>query len=224
MQRFRNIFVLAGVLLCLFGVVGPLWGTAVSTSSQTFILSNEGNNGLITQLVNGGYGNANGYQALVALANNSNPSGAGVLTSAFIQALAAAPASSQIFTATLSSYNSPGTAIAISTDGTVQTVGISGATYSGQAGTTTLVSNISGVGPANFTYSSTSSPLTSFNANGVLGVSTTYNVLGIAWSPSRAVPTVPSLSPFAAILLAAALCAAAIYLMRKRMAGFDLKS
>jgi hypothetical protein len=34
---------------------------------------------------------------------------------------------------------------------------------------------------------------------------------------------VPALSPFAVILLAAGLCAAAMYLMRKRMAGFDVK-
>ena len=149
---------------------------------------------------------------------------AGILTPAFLAALGACPPSSQVFTTTLSSYNSSGTAIAISTDCTVQTVSISGATYSGQAGTTTLVTNISGVGPANFTYSTTSSPLTSWTTI-VREEDPTYGVFAIGWTSSQAAPTVvPALSPFAAILLAVALCAAAIYLIRRRMAGLDMQS
>jgi hypothetical protein len=222
MRRFRGVSVLAGILLCLFGVVGPLWGPVV-ISNTTFVLSNEGNNGLITELVNGGWGSGNLYQVLVDIVRETNPSVSGVLTPAFLQALQSCPPSSQIFTTTLSSYSSPGTAIAISTDCTVQTVSISGATYSGQAGTTTLATNISGVGPANFTYSTTSSPLTSWTTTVV--VDPTYGVFAIGWTSSQAAPTVvPALSPFAAILLAVALCAAAIYLMRRRRAGFDMKS
>lgn len=222
MQRFRGVSVLAGVLLCLFGVVGPLWGATVIISNTTFVLSNEGNNGLISKLVNAGYGSGNLYQVLVDIAADTNPSVSAVLTPAFLATLQSCPPSSQIFTTTLSSYNSPGTAIAISTDCTLQTVSILGATYSGQAGTATLVTNMSGVGPANFTYSTTSSPLTSWTTT-VL-VDPTYGVFAIGWTLSQAAPTVPAVSPFAAILLAAVLCAAAIYLMRKRRAGFDLKS
>lgn len=223
MRRFRNISVLAGVLLCLFGAVCPVWGAIVS-SNTTFVLSNEGNNGLITQLVKGGYGNYNVYEALVSIQQNTSPSVAGILTPAFLAALGACPPSSQVFTTTLSSYNSSGTAIAISTDCTVQTVSISGATYSGQAGTTTLVTNIAGVGPANFTYSTTSSPLTSWTTI-VREEDPTYGVFAIGWTSSQAAPTVvPALSPFAAILLAVALCAAAIYLIRRRMAGLDMQS
>jgi hypothetical protein len=216
MRRFRGVSVLAGILLCLFGVVGPLWGPVI-ISNTTFVLSNEGNNGLITELVNGGWGSGNLYQVLVDIVAATNPSVSGLLTPAFLQALQSCPPSSQIFTTTLSSYNSPGTAIAISTDCTVQTVSISGATYNGQAGTTTLVTNISGVGPANFTYSTTASPLTSWTTI-VEEEDPTYGVFAIGWTSSPAVPTVPALSPFAAILLAVALCAAAIYLMRRRIA------
>jgi hypothetical protein len=228
MQRFRNVSVLAGVLLCLSVAVCPVWGIiAINTSQQTFILSNEGG-GLVTQLVNAGYGTENIYQALVDIVSATNPSVAGTLTPAFLQALFACPPSCQIFTTQLSSLNVPGAAYAISTDGTVQTVSIFGSTYKGQAGTATLVSNISGVGPGSFTYSTTSSPLTSFTVvNGGLGLTTTYNVFGIAWAPSQAPSQppamVPALSPLALILLAAGLCAAAMYLMRKRMAGFDVK-
>jgi len=221
MQRFRGVSVLAGVLLYVFGVAGPLWGPVI-ISNTTFVLSNEGNNGLITELVNGGWGSGNLYQVLVDIVRETNPSVSGVLTPAFLQALQSCPPSSQIFTTTLSSYNSPGTAIAISTDCTVQTVSISGATYNGQGGTTTLVTNISGVGPANFTYSTTASPLTSFTT--ITEEDPTYGVFAIGWTSSPAAAAVPALSPFAAILLAVALCAAAIYLMRRRRAGFDLKS
>lgn len=223
-QRFRNISVLAGVLLCLSVAVCPVWGIiGVNTSQDPFILSNEGS-GLITQLVNAGYGNMNPCQALVQIDSNTNPSTAGIITPAFLAALQACPPSSQIFTILLKNLNSPGVSLAISTDGTVQTTSVSGATYDN--GTNTLGATISGVGLGYFTHSTTSSPLTSWT-NTVSGVSTTYNVFGVAWAPSQApsqAPAmVPALSPFAVILLAAGLCAAAMYLMRKRMAGFDVK-
>ena len=219
MRRFRDVSIPAAFLLCLLVAVCPAWGGAVTvnTSAQTFILSNEGG-GLITQLLNGGYGNVNPYQALVDIVKETNPSVAGIITPAFLQALQNCPPSSQIFTTTLSSYN--GASIAISTDGTVQTTSVLGATYNGQSGTSTLVSAISGVGSADFTYSTTfvSPPLTSWNVNQGLGVTTTYNVFGIAWAPSQPPAPVPTLSPLAAILLGIGLCAAAIYLMRKRAA------
>jgi len=173
MRRFRNVPALAGVLLFLFVAICPVWGGSANTSAQTFILSNEGSNGLITQLVNAGYGNYNVYDAVVAIQQNGNPAPVGVLSPAFFLALAANPASSQIFNTTLGNWNSPGTAIAISTDGTVQAVGIFGASYQGASGITTLVSNIVGVGKAKFL----SGTITSFSSGG-----TTYNVFGIAFS------------------------------------------
>jgi hypothetical protein len=169
--------------------------------------------------VNAGYGNYTVYNALIAIQQNTNPGVANIITPAFVLALQACPPSSQIFTTTLNSYNTPGVSLAISTDGTVQTVSVFGSTYNGQSGTATQVSTISGVGSADFTYSTAfiSPPLTSWIVN-VGIVSTTYNVFGIAWAPSQPPAVVPTLSPFAAILLGIGLCAAAIYLMRKRMA------
>lgn len=224
MRRFRNTSVLAGVLLCMFVAVCPMWGIiGANTSQQTFILSNEGS-GLIAQLVSAGYGDYNAYNALVAIQNNTNPSVAGIITPAFLAALQASPGSSQIFTTQLKNLNSPGVSLAISTDGTVQTTSVQGATYKGQAGTATLLAAISGAGSGNFTYSTSSSPLTSWSST-TGGGTTTYNVVGIAWAPSPApATTVPTLSTWAEILLAAGLCAAAMCLMRGRMARLDVPS
>ena len=147
---------------------------AQAATCQTFVLSNEGANGLITQLINAGYGDEVLYDALVAVQLDTNPSVSPVLTDAFLNALAAAPASSQVITIKLSSLNESGASYAISTDGTVQTVSILGASYQGKSGISTLVSDVSGVGHAKFLSGGT---ITSFNASG-----NTYNVFGIAFS------------------------------------------
>lgn len=53
---------------------------------------------------------------------------------------------------------------------------------------------------------------------------TGYSLSATATGGAAPPVATPTLSPFAAILLAAGLCVAAMYLMRKRMAGFDTKS
>lgn len=214
----RHGAVLPLVLIVLAAL--PVWGQGVNTSSDTFILSNEGG-GLITQLVNAGYGTLNVYQALNQIVEDTNPTTAGILTPAYLAALHAAPASSQLFTTQLSSLNVPGASYAISDNGTVRSVSISGLTYY-QAGYPTLAAAISGVGRGMFTHSSDSSlPVTSYAITNGL-VTTTYNVFGIGWMPGQA--TVPALSPIAAMLLAAGLCAAAVFLIRKRTDRFDTRS
>jgi len=218
MRRFRSILAPAAVLFCLLVTVCPVRGAIVGTGLQTFVLSNEGSNGLITQLINAGWDSYNVYDTLVQIQGHTNPSVAGIITPAFLSALAACPASSQIFTTTLSNYNSPGVSLAISTDCTVQTVSVQGAPYVGQPGTTTLAVNISGVGPATFIYSTTSSPLTSWTT--VTLVDPTYSVFAIAFSQSAPATPLPS----TAIFLAMGLCAAATYLLRKRIPGLGTKS
>jgi len=146
---------------------------ATTTTASTFVLGNEGTNGLVTQLVAGGYGNYNVYQALVAIRNDTNPSVAGIITTGFMNALASLPASSAIFTTPLSGFSPGSQALAISTDGSVQTVSIFGASYQGKSGIATLVSNINGVGSTKFL----SGTITSFTSDG-----NTYNVFGIAFS------------------------------------------
>jgi hypothetical protein len=151
---------------------------AQAATYQTFVLSNEGANGFITQLVAAGYGNYSLYDVMVELRIDTNPTVAGIITPAFINALQSLPASSAIFTTLLKSFNSGSQGLAISTDGTVQVVNILGATYQGTPGTSTLISTVSGVGAAGFVHSSTAGgTLTSFSAGG-----NTYNVFGIAFN------------------------------------------
>ncbi len=147
---------------------------AQAATYQTFVLSNEGANGLVSQLVAAGYGNLELYGALVQVETETDPSVGGIITPAVILALQNAPLSSAIFATQLKSVNLGTQALAISTDGTVQVVSIVGASYQGKSGVTTLVSNISGVGHAKFLSGGT---ITSFSAGG-----NTYNVFGIAFS------------------------------------------
>lgn len=158
--------------------------TVATASYPSFILSNEGG-GLISQMVAAGYGTLNLYQSLQQLVLDTNPSIAGFVTPEFLLALHNCPADSDIFTHTLSEYTGAGVAVAINTDGTVQTVSVYGRTYLGTTGTATLKSNISGVGDGLFTHTTTSSPLTSWTVTGPLaGMTTTYNVFAIGWAPS----------------------------------------
>jgi hypothetical protein len=186
-----NAKFLSGATITSFNAGGNtynVFGIAFS-GEQTFVLSNEGTNGFITQLLAGGYGTVNLYEALVAIQQNTNPSVAGIITPAFLAALQSRPASSAIFTTSLNSF-SPGTGgLAISTDGTVQLVTISGA--ANDSGTNTLGATVSGVGLAYFTHStSAGTPLTSFTSGG-----TTYNVFGIGWMPGTAPPPATPVPP-----------------------------
>ena len=72
------------------------------------MLTNEGVNGLVSQLISDGYGNYNLYDALVVIQANTNPSVAGIITPAFLAALQNLPPSSAIFTTALKNVN-PGT-------------------------------------------------------------------------------------------------------------------
>lgn len=167
-----------------------MFGIAFS-GEQTFVLSNEGTNGLITQLLAAGYGTDNLYQTLVDVVATTNPTVSGIITPAFLQTLQNCPASSAIFTTLLKSFNSGSQGLAISTDGTVQVVNISGRSYYND-GAPTLSSEISGVGRGLFTHSNDAgTPLTSFSSGG-----TTYNVFAIGWmagSAPSATPVPPSL-------------------------------
>jgi hypothetical protein len=151
-----------------------------SNGSQSFVLSDEGT-GLITRLVTAGYGAYNLYQTLVAIQQSSDPSVSPILTDVFLATLNSLPDSSVIFTAPLNSY-SAGSALAISTDGTVQSVNIHGFTYYNQSGNTTLSATISGVpGTGLFTHSTNSQNfLTTFSANG-----NTYKVFAIGWKTGQ---------------------------------------
>lgn len=167
-----------------------------NTTQTSVILSNEGPGYGITALINAGYGTMSPYATIITMRDSANPSIASITTDSFFAALSSCPASSEIFTTQLTDY-SAATAIAISTDGSVQTVNVYGATYQGSAGSSTLDTDISGVGSFRAVYNSTSTPLTSWtNTSG--GNTTTYNVMAILWNPTEPSPSptpTPSPSP-----------------------------
>ena len=157
---------------------------AQSTSVQTIVLSNEqiglmllGNKGFVTLSI---------YDTLVKLQTESNPPLASVISSQFLGTLHSLPSSSQIFTKTLGNYED-WNAIAISTDGSIQTVSIQGSTYLNALGTSKLDTQISNVATFRAIYSSSQTPITSFT-NG----NTTYNVFAILYLPSDAATISPT--------------------------------
>jgi hypothetical protein len=150
-----------------------------SMSAQTVILSNEYPGNALFALQNAGYNSYTVFELLQKIVSDSNPSLGNILTSSFMQTLQNAPASSKVLTKHLSDYGDYN-AIAISTDGTVQTVAYEGSSYLNVQGALSLDTQISGVGNFRAVYASTQTPLTTFAPNDV-----TYNVFAILYMPSR---------------------------------------
>jgi hypothetical protein len=203
---------------------------AENNSVQTIVLSDEGPGLGRTALTNAGYGDYSPYQALVQIQRNSDPSLASILTPSFLNEIASLPSSSPIFSTNLWNYSTLGTSIAISTDGTVQTVSIKGSTYYNAQGSTSLDAVVSGVmGTFRAVYSSTQAPLTTFTANG-----TTYNVFGILYMTptttasttptSHPTPTTPELQPIPLLPLALMMLFAVAIVKYKRTANSSTKN
>jgi len=163
--------------------------TSIDTSANSFILSNEAPGYLIHKLVAAGYGTSSVYTALTAL--KDLPGAETILTLPFMDALHTAPAGAEIFNP-LSDYDYYG-AIAISDNGTVSFVDLTGPSYSGQPNTTTLTTGNLPLDKAKFVYGNASSGaipavLTSwqilkpFMPNPPLYFSTTYFAFAVAWS------------------------------------------
>lgn len=117
--------------------------------------------------------------ALVAIKNIANPSVDGILTPTFMALLANAPAGSEIFTTELKNVDMPSIAVEVCSNGAVQYMSVS----SSSAATSfpTLVSNISGVGYANFTYSTDPNVHLASWAIKTGMITSTYKVFGVAW-------------------------------------------
>jgi hypothetical protein len=180
---FSVALILAASVLCM--PILSLPAKAQSTSAQTLILSNEypGNTFIILQ--NEGYSSYTILQLLQKIVTDSNPSLGNVVPSSFIQALQNAPASSEVLTKTLHDY-ADYNAMAISTDGTVQTVAYEGSSSLNTQGTLSLDTQVSGIDHTfRAVYASTDSPLTTFTPNNV-----TYNVFAILYMPSREISSV----------------------------------
>jgi hypothetical protein len=182
MKTKRKILFSVALLLAVFVLSMPILvlpAKAQSTSAQTVILSNEYPGNALFALQNAGYNGYTVFQLLQKIVSDSNPSLGNIVSSSFLQALQNAPASSQVLTKHLSNYGDYN-AIAISTDGSVQTVAYEGSSYLNAQGALSLDTQISGVGSFRSVYSSTQMPLTTFVFNDV-----TYNVFAILYMPSR---------------------------------------
>jgi hypothetical protein len=202
---------------------------AQSTSAQTVILSNEYPGNALMIMQNAGYNNYTILQLLQKIVSDSNPSLGDIIPSSFLEALQNAPASSNVLTKHLVNYGDYN-AIAISTDGTVQTVAYQGSTYLNAQGTLSLDTQVSGVGRSfRAVYTSTQTPLTTF-----VFADTTYNVFAILYMPSKLdvsptvipthavgttqpTPTAPEFSAIAIIPLAAIALSALIIAKRKKL-------
>jgi hypothetical protein len=232
MKTTRKILFSVALILAAFVLSMPILvlpAKAQSTSAQTVILSNEYPGNALTILQNAGYNNYTIFQLLQKIVSDSNPSLGNIVPSSFMQTLQNAPASSNVLTKHLINYGDYN-AIAISTDGTVQTVAYQGSTYLNAQGTLSLDTQVSGVGRSfRAVYSSTQTPLTTFTPNNV-----TYNVFAILYMPSRSdssstpapthpvgttqpTPSAPEFSAIAIIPLAAIALSALILAKSKKL-------
>jgi hypothetical protein len=195
-----------------------------SVAINTFILSNEAPGNLITTLVNAGYGDYDLYQLLLAIQQSTDPSVAGIITDAFLASLnGSCPVNSEIFTTQIKDvkYNSPGVSIGISADCTVQTTNIYAFNYYNQPGTSTLLSNISGVGNAYFVhsgmqplYTDFNTPLTSWTLPG--NGTVTYEAFAIAAGSVTQPATVPTMTEWGMIVFMLLAGLGSVYYLRRQ--------
>ena len=151
----------------------------INTSADCFALSNEAPGDLVSKLDTAGYGNYNLYELLASIRTITNPSVAGIITDQFLATLLAEPANAETFTTQLKNIDTPGITVEICTNGTVQTVPVSG--YLAAQSFPTLVSNLSGVGAANFTHTTeTSGDIATWDVTNIM-IKTTYHIFGVAW-------------------------------------------
>jgi len=156
----------------------------LTEDATTFVLSNESGGYLIDELIKAGYGNSSLYDTLVALQGTSG----GVISDAFLATLAACPAGSEIFTASLSNFAGLNNPVGINTDGTLIITAIYGRDYYQKEGYGTYSDTQQGVGRELFTYAT--SPQYYINAGssetnyggGIVTKTTTYKAFAIGWS------------------------------------------
>lgn len=209
-----------------FGIMGNT-GTADFMTALLFrvyemsvILSGEAPGRLITNLVAGGFGNVNIYEAVLLLKDNSSPSLIPVIPAYFtytLQGFCPTGANSGIFTNQLKNY--VGQTIAVGYDCTVQPVAYQSSLFTGQSGVSKLVSTLSGFGSTSWLYATNlANPLTSWTTTAG-SVTTPYRAttLGYIPGPASTVPTVPTLRMPGVWLLGCGLGVAAVYLMRRRL-------
>jgi hypothetical protein len=188
----------------------------VNVNQDTFVISNEAPGFLITKLINAGHGGDSVYQATLFLA--SMPGVGAIFTPAYLNALATCPASSEIFTTTLTQVLANGISVSISTDGSARFDDVEAIPY---AGTFPLIQTGNGTVPNVRIVHSTNSaaPLNAMLVQGPLaGMTTTYNAFAVAWAPADPPVATPALSQWSMLLLAGMLAGAAALQLRRRTA------
>ena len=182
MKTTTVILSFALILALAFSLTFLALPAKAQTSAETVIISNEFPGNSIVKLTNAGYGNDSVYQVLVDIQENSNPSISSAITPDFMTTLKNLPSSSAIFT-TQFDYADINSAIAISTDGTVQPVTYTGSSYYNAHGTSSVDTQFSGLS-LRTVYSSSQTPVVTFTMGTV-----TYNVIAIIYTPSTATAT-----------------------------------
>jgi hypothetical protein len=181
LKLFMSVSVFLSILTLLS--LSTAFSGEAGKTLNTFVLSDEAPGKLLSILEQAGYGNYNLYQALLQMQAEASPSVAGIITPAFLNALAICPAGSQIFTTKLNSFPTGGS-LAISTDGSVQIVAVQANDYSKRASASTQSSSISGAGAedVNFVHSGIQPSTADFNAPLMSWTAgeTKYNVFAIA--------------------------------------------
>jgi hypothetical protein len=202
------------VLVCVVALTASGAWAGVNTSADTFVLSDEAPGHLITALVNAGYGNDNLYQALVAVQQATGSTEA--VPDSFLALLQQCPAGSEIFTTKLNTIPA-GAAVAISTDGVVQTVNVYLWQYYNQPGFASLsyptVNYNGNVIPTYFVHSTGSTPLATWQVTGGI-ITTTYKVFAIG-SGSVTQVAVPTMTEWGTMIFALLIAAGAAYVLRR---------
>lgn len=104
---------------------------SLDKTPTTIVLSNESPGYLIDNLIEAGHGGKSLYEVLQLL----QPDSGGAIPQAFLDTLAACPAGSEVFTATLTQIQHPANnPICINSDGTLVVLPIYGQDYSGETG------------------------------------------------------------------------------------------
>ena len=151
----------------------------IQVNAIAFILSDEGNH-VISRMVAAGYGDYSVFDAMWLGMLQSYPSIPSSLQWELLNAVILAPPNSDIFTKKIKDYT--GQAVALCSDGTVHVLSnTTGSSFDGQAGVTTLKTNLDTVGSYNLTYKSSTTALNSFQFN-----SNTYDIIAIVWMTSPA--------------------------------------
>jgi subtilisin family serine protease len=155
--------------------------------ATTIVLSNEAPGFLIDKLIAAGFSYSNLYDVMVSL----KPTSGGVITDEFLNSLAACPAGSEIFTATLNDIVfRENNSVGINTDGTLIVLPIFGKDYFGKEGYFTYPKTRTVLERKLFTYAAVPDYYIDAGISNTRGDS--YKVFAIGWSLADTLSVTPN--------------------------------